>query len=126
MFALPEQLLPTASYVVMSCALIPETELLSNVRMLCGKRIVLTHSLVYAEGAGSANGSVCNARFPDMRMAVRALIATPPCLSCSVRLNEDVRSSKMSVLSMIPLELQHWAEQADVWALLLACACVLV
>ena len=124
MFALPEQLLPTASYVVISCALIPETELLSNVRMLGGKRIVLTHSLVCAEGAGYAKGSVCNARFPDMRMAVRALIASPPCLSCSVRLYADV--PKMSVLSIIPLELQHWAEQADVWALLLACACVLI
>ena len=37
MFALPEHLLPTGSGIVMSCALIPGTELCSNVRVLGGQ-----------------------------------------------------------------------------------------
>ena len=56
--ALPEHLVPTASCVVMSCALIPGTELRSNVRMLGGKRIVLTDSPAGAEGTEGAIGSV--------------------------------------------------------------------
>ena len=59
-----------------------------------------------------------------MRMAIWALIASPPHLSCSVRLDEDV--AKMGISGMIPLALQHWAEQTDVWAMLLACAHVLI
>ena len=59
-----------------------------------------------------------------MRVAVRALIASPPRLSCSVRLDEAV--GEMSILGMIPLALQQWAEQADVRALPLADASVLI
>ena len=51
-------------------------------------------------------------------MAIRALVTAPPHLSVSVWLDEDL--PKMSVLGMIPLALQHWADQADIWALLLA------
>ena len=32
----------------------------------------------------------------------------------------------MSIFGMIPLALQLWAEQADVWALMLPCAYVLI
>ena len=61
-----------------------------------------------------------------MRMAVWALVASPPHLPVAVRPDKDV--AKMSILGMIPLALQHWAEQADVWAqaLLLACFCLLM
>ena len=41
-----------------------------------------------------------------------------------VRSDDDV--AKVSILGMVPLMLQHWAEQADVWTLLLICLCVLV
>ena len=124
MFASPEHSLAAASCVVMSCILIPGTEFCSKVRMLGGQGIMLTHSLACTERAGCASGSVSHTRFPSMRMAIGALIASPPHLSVSVRLDDDLL--KMGVLGMIPLELQHWAEQADVWALLQACACALI
>ena len=57
MFALPEHRLVADCCVVPSCALISITKFCSNVRMLGGQRIVLTHSLACAEGAGRARGS---------------------------------------------------------------------
>ena len=124
MFTLPEHLLPTASQIVMSCALVPGTELCSNVRMLGGKRIVLTCSFVCTEGAGSAIGSVPNSCFPLMSMAMWALVTSPPHPLLGVRFDED--AAKMTILGMVPLQLQQWAEQADVRALLPANACVLI
>ena len=53
-----------------------------------------------------------------------ALITPPPNLDCSVRLDEDV--PKMSILGMIPLALQHRAEQADVGAVVLIWTAVLL
>ena len=124
MFAPPKNLLCTASCVAMSCALIPVTELHSNVRTLRGQRIVLTHFFVGTEGAGRAPRPEINTSFPGMRMAGGALVTAPPHLSCSVRLDEDM--PKMTVFGMIPLVLQYWTEQTDVWVLLLACACALI
>ena len=57
-------------------------------------------------------------------MAIWALIASPPHLPAAVRPDEDV--AKVSILGTVPLALQQWAEQADVWALLLTCAFVLL
>ena len=53
-----------------------------------------------------------------------ALITPPPHFPVSVRLDEDV--AMVSILGMVPLTLQYWAKQADVWTLLLACACALI
>ena len=85
---------------------------------------MLTHSFVGTERAGRATGSGIYTRFPDMRMAVGALGTAPPHLSVTVRLNEG--AAKMSIFGTMPLALQHWAEQADVWTLLLICVCALV
>ena len=59
-----------------------------------------------------------------MRMAIRALVTAPPHLSVSVRLDEDV--AVVNILGVMPLALQHWAEQADVWTLLLIRAVLLL
>ena len=85
---------------------------------------MLTCSFVCTEGTRSAIRSVSNTSFPHMRLAIWALITAPPHLSVTVRLDQDV--VKMHILDMMPLALQHWAEQADVWALPLADACVLI
>ena len=57
-------------------------------------------------------------------MAVWALVAPPPHLRVTVRLDKDV--AKVSVFCMIPLITQNLVEQADVWALLLVYACELI
>ena len=46
-------------------------------------------------------------------MPVRTLIADPVDLAVGVRLDED--ATKVGITSMVPLALQPWAEQADVW-----------
>ena len=56
-------------------------------------------------------------------MAKWALITLPPHLLVAVRPDED--AVKMSILGMIPLTLQHWAE-TDVGTLMLICVYVLI
>ena len=51
-----------------------------------------------------------------MWMATWTLTAGPPDLDVSLRLDDDV--ANVSVVGMIPLALQKWAEEADVWACL--------
>ena len=85
---------------------------------------MLTHPFACAEGTGPASGPGINAGFPGMGMAKWALITLPPHLPVAVRPDEDV--AKMSILGMIPLALQNWAQQADVWTLVLVCVCVLI
>ena len=46
-------------------------------------------------------------------MPIRTLIADPVDLAMGVRLDED--PAKVGIASMVPLALQQWAEQADVW-----------
>ena len=46
-------------------------------------------------------------------MPIRTLIADPAHFAMGVRLDEDV--AKVVVASMVPLALQQWAEQANVW-----------
>ena len=53
-----------------------------------------------------------------------ALVTPPPHFLPTVTLDEDV--AKMSILGMVPLALQHRAEQADVWTPVLICGCVLI
>ena len=48
-----------------------------------------------------------------MTMAKWTLITLPPHLPVAVSLDDGV--AKMSIPGMIPLALQYWAEQADVW-----------
>ena len=85
---------------------------------------MLTHPCACTEGTGPASGPGINICFPGMRTAERALITLPPNPLVAVRPDED--AAKMSVLVMIPLALQHWAEQADVRALMLICTYVLI
>ena len=85
---------------------------------------MLTHPSACAEGTGPASRPELNLCFPSMRVAEWALVTLPPHLPAAVRSDEDL--SKMSILGMIPLVLQHWAEQADVRTLTLICVCVLI
>ena len=50
-------------------------------------------------------------------MAIWALCAGPPDLDVGLGLDDNV--AKVSIVGMIPLALQKWAEEADVWACLL-------
>ena len=85
---------------------------------------MLTHPFACAEGTGLASGPGTNRCFPGMRTAEWALITLPPHLPAAERLDENV--AEMSIFGMIPLALQFWAEQADVRALMLTCAYVLI
>ena len=85
---------------------------------------MLTHPFACTEGTGPAIGPVLNLCFPGMRTAKWALITLPPRLPAAVRRDENV--AEMSIFDMIPLALQHWSEQADVRALMLTCAYVLL
>ena len=51
-----------------------------------------------------------------MRMSIWALVTCPPNLPAIFDGDDDV--AKVSVLVMVPLPLQYWAEEADVRPLL--------
>ena len=50
-------------------------------------------------------------------MAIWTLTAGPPDLGVGLWLDDNV--AKVSIVGMIPLALQKWAEEADDWACLL-------
>ena len=50
---------------------------------------------------------------PLVLMPIRTLIADPVYLALGIRLDED--AAKVDITSMVPLALQQWAEQLDVW-----------
>jgi len=80
-------------------------------------RVMLTHSFAYAEWTISIVCSVVHSSLPLMGMTIWTIRACP--MHPSFAVWGDVNIAQVSVLSMIPLLLQLWAEPADVWTLLL-------
>ena len=88
----------------------------------CGQGVVLTDLPVCTEGATTTSPPLparpavwcCQ---PLVWMAIWTLIAGPPDLGVDLGLDDNV--AKVSIVGMVPLALQKWAEEANVWALLL-------
>ena len=90
----------------------------SHVGSLGSNRVVLTHFLAFAEWGAIILCSVCHLGLPLMGMTFWTIRACPMHLSLAVWGDVDV--APVSILSMVPLLLQLWAEPADVWTLLLS------
>ena len=89
----------------------------SHVRRCGSKRVMLTHSFAYAEWTAIILCSVAHLGLPLMGMTIWTIRACPMHLSPAVWSNADI--AQVCIFGMVPLLLQLWAEQADVWALLL-------
>jgi len=90
----------------------------SHVGSFESNRVVLTPSFAVAEWTAIILCSVVHLGLPLMGMTFWTTRACPMHLSLAVW--GDVDIAPVSVLSMVPLLLQLWAEPADVWTLLLS------
>ncbi len=89
----------------------------SHIRGCGSNGVMLTHSFAYAEWTISIVCSVVNSSLPLMGMTIWTIRACP--MHPSFGVWGDVNIAQVSILGMVPLLLQLWAEQADVWTLLL-------
>ncbi len=89
----------------------------SHLRGFAGHRVMLTHFPASAEWAAIILCSACHLGLPLMRMTIWTLRACPAHLPMAVWGDEYV--AQVSICGMVPLLLQFWAKQADVWTLLL-------
>ena len=112
----PVYRLAAADCIVMGQLGVPGcVPLLDKVWALVGKAVMGAHSRTRAERAACAVCSVIYSCCPAVLMPIRTLVADPVDFASGLRLDEDV--DEVSILFMVPLALQQWAEQADVWAL---------
>ena len=89
----------------------------SHIRGFSSHRVMLTHFPASAEWAAIIPCSVCHFGLPPMRMTIWTIRACPMHLPMAVWRDEYV--AQVSICDMVPLLLQLWAKQADVWTLLL-------
>ncbi len=79
------------------------------------QRVVFTQTVVSAERASAVNIlPVADRGRPFVRKPTRTLVATPPHTQTTAGC--DLPASQELVFGMMPLPLQLWPEQADVWA----------
>ena len=114
---LPNSSLVAVDHEVVWAELILVAPLSSDSRCMCRQGVVVANSSTCTVGAACAARPAVNSCLPIVSMAIWALVAFPPHFLAAARLDENV--AKMSILAVIPLAAQQWAEQAKVWALLL-------
>ena len=118
---------PTSLLIATDCELVrAELVLLTPLtkQMTCpgGQGVVLADLLVCTERTPTAlppfpARPAVGCCQPFVWMAIWTLTAGPPDLGVGVRFDNDV--AKVNIAEMVPLALQKWAEEANVWALLL-------
>ena len=86
---------------------------------LGGQSVVLAYSASNAVWAALAGSPVVHISKPTMRVTVRTLIADPLHLHIAVR--PDNTASKGGICRVVPLSLQDWVQQADIWPQALYC-----
>ena len=82
-----------------------------------GQAVVFAHLVAAAPWAAIAIGSVFDRCCPLMQVAVWTSITFPGHFPTAKWLNHNI--AQVSISSMVPLPLQTWAEEADVWRPLL-------
>ena len=119
--------LPPSSFMAAGCevvraALVCLTPLRNQMRCLCVQGIVVADLLVCTEGTSSAlppfpaRPAVWCCQ-PTVWMTIWTLTAGPPDLGVGVGSDDNI--PKVIIPGMVPLALQKWAEEANVWACLL-------
>jgi len=117
-WAVPLLLEMAGSCEVMWCAFIGcAVPAGSHIRGSSGHRVMLTHFPASAEWAAIILCSACHLSLPLMGVTIWTVRACPVHLPMAVWGDEYV--AQVSICGMVPLLLQLWAKQADVWTLLL-------
>ena len=110
----PERFFVAGSCEVVCCAIIQDwMPFCCSQGSLGRQRVVLAYSAPTAVRAAPASAPTSHFSMPPMRVTIRTLVADPPDSFYTVW--SDNTAAKGGICRVVPLLLQDWVQQADIW-----------